>query len=90
MEIVGVGRFVNGDFNGIIICDHVESDRVWGFMSHIGRGISNIVKRNIIRRIQGNGVGNKNVMSGSGGGGNKNIFIRSDGVEEDASQGIID
>ena len=81
---------VNGGFNGIVICNHEESNRVWGFMSHIRRGISNIVKRNIIRRIQGNGVGNKNVTSNSIGGGNKHIFIGGNGVKEDTSRGIID
>ena len=84
MEIVGVGWFVNGDFNTITICDHVESDKVWSFMSLSGRGMSNIVKRNIIRGIRWNNFGNKKV-TGSTVDGNKNMFIGSDWVKEHIS-----
>ena len=60
------------------------------FKSHIGRGIGNIINRNIIRGISN--IVRKNVIRRIRGNAarSKNIFIRSDGVKEDVSWGIID
>ena len=70
-EIVGVGWFivmVNGDFNGIIVGEHVENDRV----------ISNNNRRKIISRIKGGVVGNiivKNSIDSIVSGTNREIVI---------------